>query len=190
MSDLPTIYLARHGETEWSKSGQHTGRTDLPLTGPGEESARKLGERLKGIKFDHLFTSPLSRARRTAELAGYSPIVDPDLLEWNYGEFEGLKSKEIAVKRPGWNLFRDGAPGGETPEEVTARVDRLVNKLKGLNGNVICFAHGHILRTIGARWIGYPVTLATSMLLSTATLCILGFNHHNIDEPAIQVWNS
>lgn len=190
MSDLPTIYLARHGETEWSKSGQHTGRTDLPLTGPGEESARKLGSRLAGITFDHLFTSPLSRARRTAELAGYNPVVDPDLLEWHYGEFEGLKSKEIALKRPGWNLFRDGAPGGETPEEVTARVDRLVNKLKGLNGNVICFAHGHILRTIAARWIGYPVTLATSMLLGTATLSILGFNHHNLAEPAIQVWNS
>lgn len=190
MSALPTVYLARHGETEWSKSGQHTGRTDLALTGPGEASARQLGERLAGIKFDHLFTSPLSRARRTAELAGFAPVVDPDLLEWHYGDFEGLKSSEIAVKRPGWNLFRDGAPGGETPDEVTARVDRLVTKLKGLHGNVICFAHGHILRVIAARWIGHPVTLATSMLLSTATLSVLSFNHHNLAEPAIKVWNS
>ncbi|MFM8270928.1 MAG: histidine phosphatase family protein [Gemmata sp.] len=187
---LPTVYLARHGETEWSKSGQHTGRTDLPLTGPGEESARKLGERLKGITFDHLFCSPLTRARRTAELAGFGPVVDPDLLEWDYGDFEGLKSAEIAVRRPGWNLFRDGAPGGESPEQVTARVDRLVKKLKGLSGNVICFAHGHILRVIATRWIEYPIALGTSMLLSTATLSVLSFNHHNLAEPAIKVWNS
>jgi broad specificity phosphatase PhoE len=190
MSALPTVYLARHGETEWSKSGQHTGRTDLPLTAAGEESAQALGARLRGIAFDHLFTSPLTRARRTAELAGYAPVVDPDLLEWNYGEFEGLKSAEITARRPGWNLFRDGAPGGETPDEVTARVDRLVTRLKGLNGNVICFAHGHILRVIAARWIGYPLQLATCMLLSTATLSILSFNHHNLAEPAIKVWNS
>ncbi len=190
MSSLPTVYLARHGETEWSKSGQHTGRTDLPLTAKGEEAARVLGKRLAGFTFDHLFTSPLSRARRTAELAGYTPEADPDLLEWNYGDYEGHKSAEIATKRPGWNLFRDGAPGGESPEQITARVDRLVTKLKGLNGNVICFAHGHILRVIAARWIGYPVTLATSMLLDTATLSILGFNHHRLEEPAIRVWNS
>jgi probable phosphoglycerate mutase len=190
MSTLPTIYLARHGETEWSKSGQHTGRTDLPLTAAGEESARKLGERLKGLTFDHLFTSPLTRAKRTAELAGYSPVVDHDLLEWNYGDFEGLKSAEITARKPGWNLFRDGAPGGESPAEVIARVDRLVGKLKSLTGNVICFAHGHILRVIAARWIEHPVTLATSMLLSTATLSILSFNHNKLAEPAIKVWNS
>ncbi|QJW96143.1 histidine phosphatase family protein [Frigoriglobus tundricola] len=190
MSALPTVYLARHGETEWSKSGQHTGRTDLPLTATGEASARVLGTRLARFTFDHLFTSPRSRARRTAELAGYAPEVDPDLQEWDYGDFEGLKSAEIAVKRPGWNLFRDGAPGGESPEQVSARADRLVNKLKGLNGNVICFAHGHILRVIAARWIGYPVTLATSMLLDTGSLSILGFNHHKLEEPAIRVWNS
>lgn len=116
--------------------------------------------------------------------------MDPDLLEWHYGEFEGLKSAEIKARRPGWNLFRDGAPGGETPDEVAARVDRLVTKLKGLSGNVICFAHGHILRVVAARWIGHPVTLASSMLLGTATLSILDFNHHNLAEPAIKVWNS
>ena len=190
MSALPTVYLARHGETEWSKSGQHTGRTDLPLTGPGEESARLLGTRLAGLTFAHLFSSPLSRARRTAELAGHAPVVEPALLEWNYGDFEGLKSAEIAAKRPGWNLFRDGAPGGETPAEVAARVDALVARLQALSGNVICFAHGHILRVLAARWIKHPVTLASCMLLDTARLSVLSFNHHNLAEPAIKVWNS
>lgn len=190
MSSLPTVYLARHGETEWSKSGQHTGLTDLPLTGPGEESARKLAARLQGLTFSHQFCSPLTRARRTAELAGFSPAVDPDLLEWDYGAYEGLKSAEIAARRPGWELFRDGAPDGESPEQVTARVDRLLAKIKRLDGNVILFAHGHILRSIGARWINYPIALGGSLLLGTATLCVLGFNHHNLAEPAIQVWNS
>jgi broad specificity phosphatase PhoE len=187
---LPTIYLARHGETEWSKSGQHTGRTDLPLLPAGEDAAKLLKARLAGLAFTRIFSSPLSRAKRTAELAGFAPELEPDLLEWNYGDFEGLKTVEITAKRPGWNLFRDGAPGGETPEEVAARVDRLVAKLKGLTGNVICFAHGHILRTIAARWINQPVTLATCMLLSTATISILSFNHHRLEEPAIKVWNS
>ena len=190
MSDLPTVYLARHGETEWSKSGQHTGRTDLPLTAVGEQDGHRLKTRLAGVAFDHRFCSPLLRARHTAELAGFAVEVDPDLLEWHYGDFEGLKSAEIAARRPGWNLFRDGAPGGESPAEVMARVDRLVAKLKGLSGNVICFAHGHILRVIAARWIEHPVTLASSMLLGTATLSVLSFNHHNLAEPAIRVWNS
>jgi probable phosphoglycerate mutase len=189
-STLPTVYLARHGETEWSKSGQHTGRTDLPLLPSGEAAAKLLHGRLAGIAFTRVFSSPLSRACRTAELAGFAPELEPDLLEWNYGDFEGLKSVEIAIKRPGWNLFRDGAPGGETPAEVTARVDRLVAKLRALTGNVICFAHGHILRTVAARWINQPVTLATSILLGTATISILSFNHGKLDEPAIKVWNS
>lgn len=189
-STLPTIYLARHGETEWSKSGQHTGRTDLPLLPSGEESAKKLRTRLADIAFTRVLSSPLSRAKRTAELAGFAPELDPDLLEWNYGDFEGLKSADIAIKRPGWNLFRDGAPNGETPADVAARVDRFVAKLKGLTGNVICFAHGHILRTVAVRWINQPVTLATFMLLGTATISILSFNHGKLDEPAIKVWNS
>jgi probable phosphoglycerate mutase len=190
MSALPTIYLARHGETEWSKSGQHTGRTDLPLLPSGEEAAKLLQKRLAGITFSRAFSSPLSRAVRTAELAGFKPELEPDLLEWNYGDFEGLKSAEITARRPGWNLFRDGAPGGETPADVTARVDRLVAKLQGLTGNVICFAHGHILRTIAVRWINQPVTLATCILLGTASISVLGFNHGKLDEPAIKVWNS
>ncbi|MCI0700504.1 MAG: histidine phosphatase family protein [Planctomycetia bacterium] len=190
MSDLPTVHLARHGETEWSKSGQHTGRTDLPLTPTGEESARNLKERLAGLTFTRVFSSPLSRARRTAELAGFAPELEPDLLEWHYGEYEGLTSAAIRAKNPGWLLFRDGAPGGESPEQVAARVDRLVAKLKTLTGNVICFAHGHILRVLGCRWIGQPVLLASSLLLGTATLSVLSFNHHNLAEPAIKVWNS
>jgi probable phosphoglycerate mutase len=190
MSALPTIYLARHGETEWSKSGQHTGRTDLPLLPSGVESAKLLGPRLAKHTFTRVFSSPLTRAKHTAELAGFTPEIDPDLLEWNYGDFEGLKSAEITARRPGWNLFRDGAPGGETPEQVRDRVDRLVAKLKGLSGNVVCFAHGHILRVIAMRWIDQPVTLATCFLLGTATLSVLGFNHHRLEEPAITAWNS
>jgi broad specificity phosphatase PhoE len=190
MSALPTVYLARHGETEWSKSGQHTSRTDLPLLPSGEEAAKKLGPRLAGITFTRVFCSPLSRARRTAELAGFAPEIEPDLFEWNYGEFEGLKSAEISTKRPGWNLFRDGAPGGESPAEVAARVDRLVAKLKSQTGNVLCFAHGHILRVLGVRWINQPVTLATCILLDTARLSVLSFNHHRLEEPAIKAWNS
>lgn len=191
MSDLPTVYLARHGETEWSKSGQHTGRTDLPLTANGVEIAKQLKTRLAGISFSHVFSSPLSRAKHTADLAGFpNPVLDEGLYEWDYGQHEGLKSVEIAKIRPGWNLFRDGAPGGESPEQVTTRADALVKRLKGLNGNVICFAHGHILRVIAARWIEFPIQLATCMLLGTATLSVLSFNHHNLAEPAIKTWNT
>ncbi|MBN9122035.1 MAG: histidine phosphatase family protein [Planctomycetes bacterium] len=190
MSALPTIYLARHGETEWSRSGQHTGRTDLPLLSSGEEDGRRLKKRLEGITFARVFSSPLSRARRTAELAGFVPEVDPDLLEWDYGEYEGLKSAEIAARNPGWNLFRNGAPGGESPAQIIERVDRLVAKLKGLTGNVICFAHGHILRCVASRWIDQSLTLGTCMLLGTATISTLSFNHNRLEEPAIKVWNS
>lgn len=190
MSALPTVYLARHGETEWSRSGQHTGRTDLPLLPSGIETAKLLGPRLAGIPFTRVFSSPLSRAKHTAELAGFAPEIEPDLLEWNYGDYEGLKSVEIAAKNPGWNLFRHGAPGGESPAQVIDRVDRLVNKLKGMTGNVLCFAHGHILRCVASRWIDQSLTLGTCMLLGTATLSILSFNHHRLEEPAIKVWNS
>jgi probable phosphoglycerate mutase len=190
MSALPTVYLARHGETEWSRSGQHTGRTDLPLLPGGVESAKLLAPRLAAIGFSRVFSSPLTRARHTAELAGFTPEIEPDLLEWDYGEYEGLKSAEIAARNPGWNLFRDGAPGGESPAQVAERADRLVSKLKGMSGNVLCFAHGHILRCVAVRWIDQPLTLATCMLLGTATLSVLAFNHHRAEEPAIKVWNS
>jgi probable phosphoglycerate mutase len=191
MSVLPTVYLARHGETEWSKSGQHTSLTDLPLTPQGEEAGRRLKTRLEGITFSHVFSSPLKRARQTAELAGFAtPEIEPALIEWNYGDFEGLKGKEIAARYPGWNLFRNGTPNGESPAQIIERVDHFIDRLKQLNGNVLCFAHGHILRCLASRWIDQSLTLATCMLLGTATLSILSFNHDRLEEPAIKVWNS
>ena len=189
MSNLPTVYLARHGETEWSKSGQHTGRTDIPLTANGEIDAKKIGSRLAGIPFSHVFSSPLQRAHRTAELAEYTPEIEPDLLEWNYGDYEGLKTAQIRKNRPGWDLFQDGCPGGESVHEVCERVDRLVERLKGLSGNVVLFAHGHILRVVAARWVRQPVAFGRALLLSTATVSILGFDHQTMDEPAIRLWN-
>ena len=190
MTAVPTIYLARHGETEWSKDGRHTGRTDIPLTPQGEADGRKLGERLKGLSFNHVFSSPLLRARHTAELAGFTPEIEPDLIEWSYGQYEGKTSSQIRSTVSAWNLFLDGCPGGETPEEIAARGDSLVRRLKGLTGNVICFAHGHILRVLAARWIDQPVILAGGLLLGTATLSILSFDHNDPDEPAIKLWNS
>jgi probable phosphoglycerate mutase len=160
------------------------------LTLQGEADGRKLGERLKGLSFNHVFSSPLSRARRTAELAGFTPEIEPELIEWSYGEYEGHTSSQIRSLVPAWNLFRDGCPGGESPEEMAVRGDRLSQRLKGLTGNVICFAHGHILRVLAARWIGQPVTMAGGLLLGTAGLSILSFDHNDPDEPAIKVWNS
>jgi broad specificity phosphatase PhoE len=186
----PTVYLARHGETEWSKSGRHTGRTDVPLTSHGETDGRRLGERLRGTNFARILSSPLARARRTAELVGFSPEIEPDLQEWDYGEYEGKTSTEIRATRPAWILFRDGCPGGESVADVEQRVDRLAAKLKGLSGNVICFAHGHLLRVLAARWVGQPVGFAGYLLLGTASVSVLSFDHDRHDEPAIKVWNS
>lgn len=189
MSTVPTVYLARHGETEWSKSGQHTGRTDIALTAKGEDDARRIGTRLASVSFTRVFTSPLQRARRTAELAGFAPESDPDVVEWDYGEYEGLKTAEIRTRRPGWDLFRDGCPGGESVRQASDRVDGVVKRLKALSGNVLVFAHGHVLRVLAARWVGQPVPFARALLLSTATVSILGFDHHAMDEPAIRLWN-
>jgi probable phosphoglycerate mutase len=189
MSTVPMVYLARHGETEWSKSGQHTGRTDLPLTPKGEADGRRIGTRLAGITFAHVFSSPLQRARRTAELAGFTPELDPELLEWHYGEYEGLKTADIRSRRPDWDLFRDGCPGGESVPQISERADRVVSRLKGLTGNVLVVAHGHVLRVLAARWVGQPVAFGRALLLSTATVSILGFDHHAMDEPAIRLWN-
>jgi probable phosphoglycerate mutase len=186
----PTIYLVRHGETEWSRDGRHTGRTDLPLTAAGENDARRLAARLAGTSFAHVFASPLARARRTAELAGFAPVVEPDLLEWDYGEYEGKTSAEIRTGRPDWLLFRDGCPGGESPADLAARTDRLAARLKGLTGNVLCFAHGHLLRVLAARWVNQPVAFAACLLLGTGTLSTLAFDHGKADEPAIKTWNS
>jgi probable phosphoglycerate mutase len=189
MSDVPTIYLARHGETEWSKSGQHTGRTDIPLTATGEAAAKKIGTRLTGIVFAKVFSSPLGRARRTAELAGFTPEIDPELVEWNYGDAEGRKTADIRTDVPGWDLFRDGAPNGESVRQISDRADRVVARLKAMRGNILLFAHGHILRVLAARWVNQPVAFGRALLLSTATVSTLSFDHHTMDEPAIQLWN-
>ncbi len=187
---LPVVYFARHGETEWSLSGQHTGLTDLPLTERGERNARRLGERLKGLSFAKVFTSPLQRARRTCELAGFGDRaeIDPDLVEWNYGEYEGLRTEEIRAKRPDWQLFRDGCPGGESPQQVGARADRVIKRIRGIQGNVLIFSSGHILRVLTARWLGLEPVGGQYFLLSTASLSELGYEH-NLSQPVIQLWN-
>jgi probable phosphoglycerate mutase len=189
MTDVPTVYLARHGETEWSKAGRHTGRTDLPLTAKGEDDARRIGARLAGVSFAHVLSSPLQRARRTAELAGFAPVIDPGLVEWDYGEYEGLRTAEIRDRRPNWDLFRDGCPGGESVQAIADRVDPVVARLKALTGSVLVFAHGHVLRVLAARWVSQPVAFARALLLSTGTLSILAFDHKDPDEPAIRLWN-
>jgi probable phosphoglycerate mutase len=192
LRSLPQIYLLRHGETEWSLSGRHTGRTDLPLSEQGEQNARKLGERLRGTQFGRVFSSPRQRAQRTCELAGAGSVVDiePDLAEWDYGDYEGLTSAEIWRTRPGWNLFRDGCPGGETPEQLADRADRVVSRLRPLDGKVALFSHGHFLRVLGVRWIRLPVTAAQRLLLATASLSILSYEHDDIEQPVIALWNA
>ena len=189
-NELPMIYLARHGETAWSLTGQHTGLTDLPLTETGERNAQKLRLRLSGKVFDRVFTSPLRRARRTCELAGFGSVaeIDPDLLEWNYGEYEGRRSEEIYAERPDWQLFRDGAPGGESPQQVAERADRVVDRLRAVSGNVLIFSSGHFLRMLAGSWIGIEPYEAKSLMLSTASLSVLGYEH-NLEQPAIQLWN-
>lgn len=184
------IYLARHGETAWSLSGQHTGLTDLPLTARGECNARRLGERLKGLEFDRVFTSPLQRASRTCELAGFGPKaeVDRDLVEWNYGDYEGLRTADIRVTRPDWDLFRDGFPGGESVHEIGARADRVVNRVRSAEGAVLLFSSAHFLRVLAARWLGLKPEGARYFLLSTASLSSLTYEH-NLSEPVIGLWN-
>jgi broad specificity phosphatase PhoE len=188
---LPVVHLARHGETAWSLSGQHTGRTDLPLTERGERNARALGERLRGLFFAKVFTSPSQRAVRTAELAGFGGVaeVDPDLAEWDYGQYEGRRTTEIHVERPDWQLFRDGCPGGESPSQIGARADRVVEGLRALHADVLLFSSGHFLRVLAARWLGLEVSVGGPyFLLSTASLSALGYEH-NLAEPAIRLWN-
>jgi broad specificity phosphatase PhoE len=187
---LPAIYLARHGETAWSLSGQHTGRTDLPLTERGERQARALGQRLRAANFIKALTSPSQRARRTAELAGFGSLaeVDPDLAEWDYGDYEGRRTADILAERPSWFLFRDGCPGGETPEQVAARADRVVQRLRTVRGNVVIFSSAHISRVLAARWLGLEASAGRYFLLETSSLSILGYEH-NLTEPAIRLWN-
>ena len=191
MSQMPpTIYLARHGETAWSLSGQHTGLTDLALTERGERNARQLGNRLSGLAFANVFTSPLQRAVRTSELAGFTAVaeVDRDLLEWNYGDYEGRRTTEIHVERPNWQLFRDGCPGGESPSQVGARADRVVRRMRAIEGDVLVFSSGHFLRVLAARWLGLEPAAGRFLLLSTASVSTLSYEH-NLSEPVIRLWN-
>jgi len=187
---LPVVWLARHGETAWSLSGQHTGLTDLPLTERGERDARKLGEQLWARHFARVFTSPLRRAARTCELAGFGAQVesDRDLLEWNYGDYEGLRTAEIRGKRPDWELFRDGCLGGESPDEVGARADRVVERVRTVKGNVLLFSSGHFLRVLASRWLGLGPQAGRYFLLSTASLSALSYEHDR-SQPVIQLWN-
>ena len=188
---LPIVFLARHGETTWTLSGQYTGLTDLPLTERGEGNARRLEERLRGLSFTKVFTSPLQRARRTCELAGFGAVaeIDPDLAEWNYGDYEGRRTAEIRAKRPDWELFRDGCPGGESPAQVTARADRVVSRIRAVPGNVLLFSSGHFIRVLATRWIGLEVmAYARRFLLSTASLSAVGYDKE-LSRPVIRLWN-
>jgi probable phosphoglycerate mutase len=189
---LPRIYLIRHGETEWSLSSRHTSRTDIPLTEQGERDARKLGERLRDLRFSLVFTSPRQRARRTCELAGLGPVakIEPDLAEWDYGDYEGQHSVDIQKGRPDWNLFRDGCPRGETPAQISDRADRLIARLRVLDGNVALFSHGHFGCVLAARWIGLPVIEGQHFLLDTVSLSILGCETSHPEVPVIELWNS
>jgi broad specificity phosphatase PhoE len=189
-ASLPVVYLARHGETEWSVSGQHTGHTDIPLTARGEQDAQRLARRLAGVTFAKIFTSPLARARRTCELAGFGDAaeVDADLQEWDYGAYEGRRTVDIRQERPDWYLFRDGCPGGESVEAIGTRADRVVARLRAIEADILVFGHGHILRVLAARWLGLPPGEARLFVLSTAALSILGYEHA-LHEPAIRLWN-
>lgn len=190
-NQLPSVYLARHGETAWTLSGQHTGRTDIPLTANGQQDAARLGHRLMGAEFVNVLTSPLQRAKRTCELSGFgaNAEIDPDLMEWSYGDYEGKKGAEIRKDRPGWFLFRDGCPNGESVEQIGARADRVLARLRAATGNVLLFAHGHILRVLTARWLGLPPAAGQYFYLSPAAICILSYEHNNPAEPVIRLWN-
>jgi probable phosphoglycerate mutase len=187
---LPIIYLARHGETEWSLSGQHTGLTDLPLTECGQENARRLAPRLVRITFAHVFTSPLQRASKTCELAGFGSVAEvmPDLVEWNYGDYEGKRTDEIHATRPDWQLFRDGCPSGESPAQIGDRADRVIQRVRAVDGNVLIFSSGHFLRALAARWLNLPPEGGAYFLLGTASLSVLGYEH-NASESVIRLWN-
>jgi len=186
------ITLIRHGETTWSLTGQHTGRTDLPLTANGEHRVSLLRVRLQVIKFSHVLASPLQRARRTCELAGFGSVArpDPDLQEWDYGAYEGLTTREIHAKQPGWNVFQDGCPGGESVEEVSQRADRVIGSLHALDGSVAVFSHGHFLRALAVRWIGLPLLDGRHFALDTGSVSILGYDPSNGRTPVISLWNA
>jgi probable phosphoglycerate mutase len=186
----PLVYLARHGETEWTVTGQHTGLTDLPLTEHGETQARKLGPALAGLDFASIATSPLRRVVRTCELAGFATaaVTDPDLVEWNYGDYEGRLRTDILAIDPQWQLFRDGCPGGESPGQVAARADRVIQRIRAAGGNVLLFSSGHFFRMLAARWLALEAIHGAHFVLDTASLSILGYEH-DLTEPVIRRWN-
>lgn len=187
---LPEIHVIRHGETAWTVSGQHTGLTDIPLTELGERQARRFGEHLRGRNFARVFSSPLQRARRTCDLAGYGAVAqtDSELVEWNYGDYEGLSTAQILQRCPAWQLFRDGCPGGESVADVGARADRVIARLRAFEGDVLLFSSGHFLRVFAARWLGLDASFGRLFLLSTTTLSILGYEH-NKSDPVVRLWN-
>ncbi len=180
------VWLVRHGPTEWSQNGRHTGRTDLPLTPEGEADAAAVRAVLAGREFGLVLASPRQRAIKTAELAGCTPEVDPDLQEWDYGEYEGRRSVEIRQERPGWSIWNDGVIGGESAAEVGARADRVIARARGVAGDTLLFAHGHLLRVLGARWVGADPTAGQHLLLGTAAVCILSYER---ETPALSRWN-
>lgn len=186
---IQEVYLIRHGETEWSLNGRHTGTTDIPLTENGRKVAKLLVAVLGKEKFALVLTSPLKRARETCELAGFGARaeIDRDLMEWNYGAYEGLTPEEIHAQAPGWMIFTDGCPGGETPEQVGARVDRVIAKVRAVEGHAALFAHGHIFRVFAARWLALPAAAGSHFLLNTATLNILSYYR---GTPAVERWNA
>ena len=187
---LPVVYLARHGETAWTISRQHTGLTDLPLTDQGEAEALRLRDRLAGRGFTAVLSSPLQRAVRTCELAGFGAVakIEPDLVEWNYGAYEGRTSADIHAERPDWQLFRDGCPDGESPEQIGARADRVIRQVRAVDGDVLLFSSGHFLRVFAARWLGLAPAAGNYFLLGTASLSALSYEHDR-SEPAIRLWN-
>ena len=182
------VFAIRHGETEWSLGGQHTGTTDIPLTDKGRPLAERMRPALAREAFALVLCSPMQRSRETCALTGLGDkaVIDADLAEWNYGQYEGLTPKQIQERRPGWLIFRDGCPGGESPEQVGVRVDRVIERARAAQGDVALFAHGHVLRVLAARWIGQPAGSGQHFLLDTGTLCILGYYH---DIPAVKAWN-
>ena len=191
MSDaLPIVHLARHGETAWTLSGQHTGVTDLPLTAWGEAEAVRLGERLEGLTFAAVLTSPLQRAVRTCDLAGFgfAAEIEPDLIEWNYGTYEGRTSADIRAQRPDWQLFRDGCPGGESPDQIGARADRVLRRVRAIEGSVLLFSSGHFLRVFAARWLGLEPAAGRFFMLNTASVSVLGYEN-SLSQPVIRLWD-
>ena len=187
---LPVVYIARHGNTAWTHSGQHTGLTDLPLTPDGERNAVRLGERLQGMTFAKVFTSPLQRAARTCQLAGFGAVAetDPDLVEWNYGNYEGLTSAQILQQRPDWDLFRDGAPGGESPAEIGERANRVIQRIRAVPGDVLLFSSAHFIRVLAGCWLGLGPAGGRLFLLNPASLSALSYEH-NLSRPVVRLWD-